>query len=215
MPKALYRSHKTRSGVTSDAVSTDRIDEEIVQGIGQCRWRRWRCFDRRAQWPRALGIRQLTRDRLWIEQRRGMLAQQNAAVTGAGDRRAQHRLAETGIVPYDLHAAIGVVGLDRDVPGAMSRDQRRRVVSCRARGEVAGRGDRPPAEMPVGRLTIQAADIEHVDHAFGGEIHGALTQRPRRSIAHDRIGGPEPKGCGVRSKVGSSGCVGAAGSFFM
>jgi hypothetical protein len=28
-------------------------------------------------------------------------------------------------------------------------------------------------------------------------------------------GGPAPKGWGVRSKVGSSGCVGAAGSFFI
>jgi hypothetical protein len=28
-------------------------------------------------------------------------------------------------------------------------------------------------------------------------------------------GGPEPKGCGVRSKVGSSDCAEAAGWFFM
>jgi hypothetical protein len=28
-------------------------------------------------------------------------------------------------------------------------------------------------------------------------------------------GGPQPKGCGIRSKVGSSGCIGAAGSLFM
>jgi hypothetical protein len=171
-----------------DAVSTGRVGEEIVQGIGQHRGRRRWCFDRRAQWPRALGIGQLTRDRLRIEQRRGMLAQQNAAVTGAGDRHAQHRLAEAGIVPHDLDSAIGVVGLDRDVSGAMSRYQPRRVVSRRARGEVAGRGGRPPAEMPIGRLAIQTADIEHVDHAFGGEIHGALAQRACRRIAYDRIG---------------------------
>ncbi len=108
-----------------------------------------------------------------------MLTQQNAAVTGAGDRRAEHRLAEIGIVPHDLDAAIGVVGLDRDVPSALGRNQLRRVVSRGARGEVARRGDRPPAKMPVGRLAIQAAYVEHVDHALGGEIHGALTQRPR------------------------------------
>src|SRR5207253_1869388 len=77
---------------------------------------------------------------------------------------------------------------DPDVSDPMGRYQRRRVVSRGARGEVAGRGGRPPAKMPVGRLAVQAADIEHVDHALGGEIHGALTQRPRRSIAYDRIG---------------------------
>src|SRR5205085_12465749 len=140
-----------------------------------------------------------------------MHAKQNATVSGAGNCRTFYGLAKGRIVPYDLDAAVGVVGLDRDISGAVNADQLRRVIRRRPRSEVAGRGDRPPAKMTVGRLAIHTADIEHVDQAFGGEIYSALAQRLRRASHTMGSGGPKPKGCGVRSKVGSSGSVGAAG----
>jgi hypothetical protein len=63
-------------------------------------------------------------------------AQDDAAIAGPRDRGADNRLAETGVVPADDSAAIGIVHFDDDVATALGG----LLPAPARRGYVARRG---------------------------------------------------------------------------
>jgi Recombinase len=63
----------------------------------------------------------------------------------------------------------------------------RLAVGRGAEPEPARRHRRTPAEMLLGGGAVAPADVAHVDQTLGGEIHGALAQRPRRSVVDQRV----------------------------
>jgi hypothetical protein len=70
-------------------------------------------------------------------------AQDDAAIAGPRDRGADNRLAETGVVPADDSAAIGIVHFDDDVATALGGGELRLAV---------GRGtELEPARRRCGR----------------------------------------------------------------
>ena len=116
-----------------------------------------------------------------------MRAQDDAAIAVPRNRGADNRFAKVGVVPMDDSAAVGIVHFDNDVATALGGGEFCLTVGRGAEPEPARRHRRPPTEMPLGGGAVEPADIAHVDETLGGKVHGALTQRPRRSVVNQRV----------------------------
>ena len=161
-------------------------EERLQRGNQFHRRGRWR-FHRLAQRPGMAGAGQLPFDRLCIEGRHRVLAQQYGAVVLARDRRTNDGMVERRIVPGDGDAAIEIVGLDADRAGALRRQQTRLVAGAGTLAQPPRHRDRTPAEMLLRGLAIESGDIQHVGEALGGEVHRALAQCARGSVIDNRI----------------------------
>ena len=140
-----------------------------------------------AERPGVPGLRSPAGDRLRIEAQARLRAQDDAAIVGPRNRGADNRLAKTGVVPADDHAAVGIVHVDDDVATALGGDEFCLAVGRGAEPEPARRHRRPPTEMPLGSGTVEPADVAHVGETLGGKVHGALTQHPRRGVVNQRV----------------------------
>src|SRR6202011_3769055 len=87
----------------------------------------------------------------------------------------------------DDHAAVGIVHVNDDVTTALGGSELCLTVGRGAEPEPARRHRRPPTEMPLGGGEVEPADIAHVDETLGRKVHGALTQRPWRSVVNQRV----------------------------
>src|SRR4029077_5027970 len=114
-----------------------------------------------------------------IELQAPMWPQDNAAITGPHDRGADDRIAETGVVPADDDAAVGIVHLHPDVVAVLRGGEFRLSVGRSPKPQPARCYRRPPAEVLLGSGAVEAADIAHIDETLGREVQGALAQCPR------------------------------------
>jgi len=133
----------------------------------------------------------------------------DSAIAGAGNRRPDYRLAEVRVVPADGGAAVGIVHVDGDIAAALGGGEFCLSVRRGPESQAARRDCRPPAEMLLSDGAVEAADIAHVDETLGREVHGALTQCPRRGVVDERVRRTVTEGRGVRSKYGSTGATAA------
>src|SRR6266446_1575339 len=85
-----------------DAVGARRAGEEAIERAGNFVRRVGRRLDDIAERPGVSGLRSPTGDRLRIETQARLRAQDDAAIAGPGNRGADNRLAETGVVPADV-----------------------------------------------------------------------------------------------------------------
>jgi hypothetical protein len=170
-----------------DPIGPGRASKEGIERASDVSGRGRRCLDCIANRPGAPGLLPAAGDRLRIEAQARVRAQDDAAIAGPRDRGADNRLAETGVVPADDSAAIGIVHFDDNVTTALGGGELRLAVGRGTELEPARRHHRAPTKMPVGGGAVEPADIAHVDEALGGKIHRALTQRPRRGVVDQRI----------------------------
>ena len=116
-----------------------------------------------------------------------LVVEDDAAIAGPRNGRADNRLAKTGVVPADDSVAVGIVHFDDDVTTALGGGELRLAVGRGAEPEPARRHRRAPTEMPLGGGAVEPADVAHVDETLGGKVHGALTQHPRRGLVNQRV----------------------------